>query len=242
MQITTTSGTTAAGAGTRIAAAQRPALSSAVNNAAASTRAGRERYIIYSAEIGGWFSDPGSRRRRAGIRVRHHPIGTMRTRSRAPTVAAMTYPTRQLLAYNFGPGSSFEGQLVGALERIESGGAMRILDALFVARQPESGELVAVSLSADGSAGMIGRLISFRLDESARKASTRRVLDGPAGDMVRSLAEGLQPGNALAAVLVEHKWALTLGEAITRMGGSEAVNEFVEGGVIGDVASHLSAV
>ena len=44
---------------------------------------------------------------------------------------------RQLLAYTFPPGSAFEGQLVGALERIESGGAMRVLDALFVAREPE---------------------------------------------------------------------------------------------------------
>ena len=154
----------------------------------------------------------------------------------------MTASTRQLLAYSFGPGSSFEGQLVGALERIESGGAMRILDALFVGRQPESGELVAVSLSADGSAGMIGRLISFRLDESARRSSTQRVLDGPAGEMVRSLADGMQPGNALAAVLVEHKWALTLGEAIARMGGNEAVNRFVDADEIGAVASHLSSV
>jgi hypothetical protein len=154
----------------------------------------------------------------------------------------MTVPTRQLLSYNFGPGSSFEGQLVGALERIESGGAMRILDALFVAREPESGELVAVSLSADGSAGMIGRLISFRLDDSARKRSTQRVLDGPAAEMVRQLADGLQPGSAVAAVLIEHRWALTLDEAITRMGGMETVNKFVDAGEIGEVASHLSTV
>ena len=37
-------------------------------------------------------------------------------------------------------GLSLRGQLVGALERIESGGAMRVLDALFVACEPESGE------------------------------------------------------------------------------------------------------
>jgi hypothetical protein len=154
----------------------------------------------------------------------------------------MSSPTRQLLAFTFGPGSSFEGQLVGALERIETGGTLRILDALFVARQPESGELVAVSLSADGSAGIIGRLISFRLDDSARRTSTQRVLDGPSGAMVRSLADGLEPGTALAAVLVEHKWTLTLREAVTRMGGTETVNKLVDAGEIGEVVSHLSAV
>ena len=37
------------------------------------------------------------------------------------------HPPVQLLVYSFGPDASFEGQLVGALERIEVGGAMRIL-------------------------------------------------------------------------------------------------------------------
>ena len=54
--------------------------------------------------------------------------------------------TRQLLVYTFAPVAKFEGQLVGALERVESGGAVRILDALFVTRAPETGELAAVSL------------------------------------------------------------------------------------------------
>jgi hypothetical protein len=44
---------------------------------------------------------------------------------------------RQLLTYRFGSDSKFEGQLVGALERIESGGAMRVRDGLFVAREPK---------------------------------------------------------------------------------------------------------
>jgi hypothetical protein len=43
-----------------------------------------------------------------------------------------TLPARQPLVYRFGPGAAFGGQLVGALERMESGGTLRILDALFV--------------------------------------------------------------------------------------------------------------
>jgi hypothetical protein len=53
--------------------------------------------------------------------------------------------TRQFLAFRFGRHSRFEGQLVGALERIESGGTMRILDGLFVSREPDSGELSAIA-------------------------------------------------------------------------------------------------
>lgn len=153
----------------------------------------------------------------------------------------MTPAPRQLLAFTFPPGSGFEGQLVGALERIESGGTMRVLDGLFVAREPQSGELVAVTLGADGPAGMIGPLLSFRLDESARKRATEHALQGRAGDVVRSLASTLEPGGAIAAVLVEHAWALALDEAITRIGGSQLANEFVDPTGVADVSACLAS-
>ena len=103
--------------------------------------------------------------------------------------------SRQLLAYTFGSDSRFEGQLVGALERIESGGAMRVLDALFVAREPDSGELSAFSLAARGGSGAVGavsELLDFRLNAGGRAGSTRRALEGPAGETVRSIGEGLR--------------------------------------------------
>ena len=59
--------------------------------------------------------------------------------------------TRQLLV--FSSRRICEGRLVGAVERIESGGAMRILAAMFVGRQPD-GELpamLAAAISADSS-------------------------------------------------------------------------------------------
>jgi hypothetical protein len=52
----------------------------------------------------------------------------------------------QLLAYRFGPDAHFEGQLVGALERLESGGALQVRDVLFVQRDAETGELGAVNM------------------------------------------------------------------------------------------------
>ena len=142
---------------------------------------------------------------------------------------------RQLLAYRFPPGSGFEGQLVGALERIESGGAMRILDALFVGREQGSGELVAVSMSSQSAAGMVGRLLSFRLEARARRKTTERVLEGRSGDLVRSLAETLEPGAAVAAVLVEHTWELALADSVARIGGTALVSEFVQAETIDDV-------
>jgi len=69
-----------------------------------------------------------------------------------------TTPRAQLLVYGFGPGADFEGRLVGALERIESGGTVRIVDALFVANDPETGELVAVDLRGAGAGGIVAPL------------------------------------------------------------------------------------
>ena len=43
-----------------------------------------------------------------------------------------------LLVYGFAPGAEFEGRLVGAIERIESGGALRVLDVLFVMRDADA--------------------------------------------------------------------------------------------------------
>jgi hypothetical protein len=153
----------------------------------------------------------------------------------------MTAPARQLLAYKFGPESSYEGQLVGALERIESGGALRIVDALFIGREPDTGEMIAVSLSG-GSAGMIGRLLGFRLDAGERQAATQRALEGPTGEIVRTLGDQLQPGVAIAAVLIEHAWAQALDEAVRRMGGAEAVSESTDAAQIAQAAALLREV
>jgi len=150
-------------------------------------------------------------------------------------------PARQLLAYRFGSESKFEGQLVGALERAESGGAIRIVEGLFVQRQPESGELIAVSMSG-GSGGLISKLLGFRLDERERIAATKRALDGESGDVVRTVGDSLEPGSAVAAVLVEHVWADALEDAVTRVGGAEVANEFVEARGVYEVAEKLLSV
>ncbi len=45
----------------------------------------------------------------------------------------------QLLMFRFGPTPGSRGGLVGALERMEAGGALRILEALFVTSSAENG-------------------------------------------------------------------------------------------------------
>jgi hypothetical protein len=141
-------------------------------------------------------------------------------------------PPAQLLAYGFGPGADFEGRLLGALERIESGGALRILEALFVTSDAETGELVAIDLKGDGAGGIVAPMLSFRLEPAARRRATERALN-PAGgglpsESLRELGRALEPGASVVAVLVEHRWTRAVEDAVTRTGGTLVANEHVD--------------
>jgi hypothetical protein len=153
--------------------------------------------------------------------------------------------SRQLFLYAFGPEASFEGRLVGALERIESGGALRVLDALFVASEPETGELVAIDLRG-GAGGIIAELLDFWLDPASRRRATERALSpdasGLPADALRKLGETLDPGAAMLALLVEHAWAETLEDAVARTGGTPLASEFVEATTLAELGPHLTRV
>ena len=76
-------------------------------------------------------------------------------------------------------------------------------------RRDRAGELTAVDLRGRGAGGgMTAPLLSFRLDERARRRATERALGGDSavkGETLRELGDGLEPGTALAALLVEHR-------------------------------------
>jgi hypothetical protein len=150
----------------------------------------------------------------------------------------------QLLIYEFGPDAQFQGQLGGALQRIESGGTLRVREALFVGREADTGELVVVDLAGDGAGSLITTLIDFRLDPGARRRATERALaSGPSGlsaDTLRALGAGLAPGHAIAALLIEHAWAQTLADAVTRTPGVRLTDRCVEATTLADLSPELS--
>ena len=154
--------------------------------------------------------------------------------------------TVQLLTYGFGPGATFEGQLLGALERLESGGTLRILDALFIQNDPEIGEIVAVNLRGDGAGGITAPLLSFRLDPSERRRITEKTLAdssrGIPGETVRAIGAALAPGAAVAAVLVDHTWLQALHDSASRTGGTLVASDFMDARELAGVTSELLAV
>jgi hypothetical protein len=134
----------------------------------------------------------------------------------------------ELLVFGFESASAsrFEGQLVGALERAESGGAIRVRDVLFVGRD-EAGELAAVAVRG-GAGGLVAALADARLDEGRRRATTERALTAHA--TLEELGATLEPGAALVAVVIEHVWDVALGDAVARTGGQALAREDVPAG------------
>jgi hypothetical protein len=154
-------------------------------------------------------------------------------------------PRAQLVLYGFGPEARFEGQLVGALERIESGGALRILDALFVASDPETGELVAIDLRGRAGGIAVAPLLEFRLDPASRRKATEHALsphaNGLPAEALRALGKALDPGAAMIALLIQHTWAETLQDAVSRIGGRPLASEFVEATTLAELSAEVLA-
>jgi len=152
--------------------------------------------------------------------------------------------SQQLLLYSFGPDANFEGQLVGAFERIQSGGALRVLDALFVTNDPETGELIAIDLGG-GAGGIVADLLDFRLDPASRRRATERALSphasGLPAEALHKLGEALDPGAAMLALLLEHAWAETLEDAVSRSGGTPLASEFVDATTLAELAPAVVA-
>jgi hypothetical protein len=124
------------------------------------------------------------------------------------------------------PESRFEGHLLGALERAESGGALRVREALVVGREPGSGELFMLRRTG-GAAGLVGATTDFRLDDRRRRAATSKCLAGPEAASLEALGATLAPGAAVVAVVVEHAWAAVLEDAVGRAGASVITDDTV---------------
>jgi hypothetical protein len=148
---------------------------------------------------------------------------------------------RQLLVYGFAGDARFEGRLIGALERMESGGTLRVVEALFISRDAETGELAALDLRSRGAGSLVAPVIGFRLDPRERHRATERALDGEGSEMLTALGAVLAPGAAIAAVLVEHTWARAFEDAVSQSGGTPLSGAFVEADTLSDLTSVLVA-
>ncbi len=134
-----------------------------------------------------------------------------------------------LRVYRFDPGATFEGGLLGAIERMQLGGDAKLLDALFVMCDAATGVLDAVDLATGGGDATFASLLDFRLDPDRRRALTERTFTERRGGVPRSLIESiadtLDVGAAIFAVLQTGPTATVLEDAVARCGGQRIADE-----------------
>ena len=184
-------------------------------------------------------TEPGEAR--LPSRGRLAPLLVTGERCHARPVPDQPPPPRQLLLYRFDGDAKFEGRLVGAFERMESGGALRIVEALFIGRDAESGDLAVLDLRSRGAGSLVAPVIGFRLDPRERQRATERALGADGGEVLRAIGAVLAPGAAIAAVLVEHIWARALEDAVSQSGGTRRSSGLVEADSLSDLSALLVA-
>ncbi len=129
----------------------------------------------------------------------------------------MTAPL-QVIALSFSRGAGAEDRILAEVDRLRGRGVLRLLDMLFVAKsQDGSIEQLAVGNDED-----FGSLLAAVVPVANGSPAVPAPAGGPDFDPAdaRALADSLQPGTALAFLLVEHHWAAPLFDAIAEAGGT----------------------
>ena len=157
----------------------------------------------------------------------------------------------QLLAFGFDTLDRFRGDILDRFEEVAPLDAVRILDALFVAKE-DNGDLVALELGdlgeeeGDDVLGLIiGELLGFTFEGESPEAPPGEITGASAIGVsvadIRRIARDLKPGTAAGLLLVEHRWAAGLRDAIFDAGGSLLLQGFLTLEGLAMVGSELTA-
>src|SRR5215204_1034269 len=75
----------------------------------------------------------------------------------------------QLVAIGFSPDAEFEGRIMDELERLESHETIRILDLLFVGKDAETGDLLALDYQGEELGAIVGALLGFEFEDEQQQ-------------------------------------------------------------------------
>jgi DNA-binding NarL/FixJ family response regulator len=130
----------------------------------------------------------------------------------------MTAPL-QVLALSFSRDAGAEDRILAEVDRLRGRGVLRLLDMLFVAKSQDG----TIERLAVGNDDDFGSLLAAVVPVAGGGPASTAPDGGPAAfdpADARALADSLQPGTALAFLLVEHHWAAPLFDAIADTGGT----------------------
>jgi DNA-binding NarL/FixJ family response regulator len=130
----------------------------------------------------------------------------------------MTAPL-QVIALSFSRGAESEDRILAEVDRLRGRGVLRLLDMLFVAKG-QDGTVERLTIGDDEDFGsLLAAVVPVANGGPAAPAPTDDpAAFDPAGAW--ALADSLQPGTALAFLLVEHHWAGPLFDVIAETGGT----------------------
>jgi hypothetical protein len=156
----------------------------------------------------------------------------------------------QLLAIGFGPGAQFEGRIIDELSKLEGQKTIRILDLLFVHKDVETGDLLALDYQGEELGAIVGALLGFEFEGDEQPAGStgeeeERVESHAFGLSLREIegmAASLEPGSSAGFLLVEHVWARDLKRAIRQTGGVPIGEGFLTPEAVAEVAVELMAL
>src|SRR5215217_1238569 len=80
----------------------------------------------------------------------------------------------QLLAIGFGPEAKFEGRIMDELSKLERQQTIRILDLLFVHKDAETGDLLALDYQGQELGAIVGALLGFEFEGDEQPAGSTK--------------------------------------------------------------------
>ncbi|HEY5016956.1 MAG TPA: LuxR C-terminal-related transcriptional regulator [Streptosporangiaceae bacterium] len=140
----------------------------------------------------------------------------------------MTAPL-QLIALSFDRDAGAEERILAEVDRLRGRGVLRLLDLLFVARS-QDGAIERLTVGDDEDFGaLLAGIVPGGPGDPAGPERPVLADDSVAFDPADAwaLADSLEPGTALAFLLVEHQWAAPLFDAIAETGGTLIAEGFL---------------
>ena len=150
----------------------------------------------------------------------------------------------QLLAIGFDQNARFEGKIMDELASLERHETIRILDLLFVGKDAETGDLLALDYQGEELGAIVGALLGF--DFEGEQPSGVSEIEGHAFGLsqreIQGIAASLKPGSSAGFLLIEHVWARDLKRAIRDAGGFPLGEGFLTPETLTTVATELLAM
>ena len=103
----------------------------------------------------------------------------------------------QLLAVGFDPDARFEGRIMDELANLERHETIRILDLLFVGKDAETGDLLALDYQGEELGAIVGALLGFEFEDDGGRPDES--LEGMQGHAFGLSADGDTEDSCLAA-------------------------------------------